>query len=146
MLCSSPASDYHLFPPHFSREIKSSIYFDCEGDEVVFGKLFMAGGLYVFIAWTQHAVQPKGQELTFSCVDFSKNRVGRDRSEKLLNFYFCSQTIIEDGSILMLTLQTLLQFRICAAQFLKAAAAAMKLWTWSAKWLSWRSGHYSVPW
>lgn len=29
----------------------------------------------------------------------------------------------------MLTLQTLLQFRICAAQFLNAAAAAMKLWT-----------------
>lgn len=54
-------------------------------------------------------------------------RVGRDRSEKLLSFYFCSQTIIEDGSILMLTLQTLLQFRICAAQFLNAAAAAMKL-------------------
>ncbi len=46
--------------------MNSSIYFDCPGDDVVLGKLFIAGGLDVFIAGTQHAVQPKGQELTFS--------------------------------------------------------------------------------
>lgn len=46
--------------------MNSSIHFDCQGDEVVPRELFIAGAVYVFIAQAQHAVQPKGQELTFS--------------------------------------------------------------------------------
>lgn len=56
-----------LLSLHFlSQEMNSSIYFDCKGDEVVLRKLFITRGLYVFMARTQHAVQPEGQELTFS--------------------------------------------------------------------------------
>lgn len=58
-------SSYFFSPLNF-REMNSNIYFYCQGDEVVLRKLFLAGGLYVFIARTQHVVQPKGQELTFS--------------------------------------------------------------------------------
>lgn len=43
-----------------------SIYFDCQGDDVVLRKFFIAGGLYAFIARARHVVQPEGQELTFS--------------------------------------------------------------------------------
>lgn len=43
-----------------------SIYFDCQGDDVVLRTFFIAGGLYAFIARARHVVQPEGQELTFS--------------------------------------------------------------------------------
>lgn len=57
---------FFFFHPSILYDKYSSIYFDCQGDEVVLRKLFIAGGLYVFIARTQHVVQPKGQGLTFS--------------------------------------------------------------------------------
>lgn len=93
--------------------MNSSIYFDCPGDDVVLGKLFIAGGLDVFIAGTQHAVQPKGQELTFSkCLcrllflcGFFKEQTesgarGGGGGENLFSLYMYSQAVRENGSIL----------------------------------------------
>lgn len=94
--------------------MNSSIYFDCQGDDVVLRKLFIAGGLDVFIAGTQHVVQPKGARADifemplpppFSYVDFSKGRQtereGRKggRGENLFSLYIYSQAVRENGSI-----------------------------------------------
>lgn len=91
--------------------MNSSIYFDCQGDDVALRKFFIAGGLYVFIARAQHVVQPKGQELTFSkclcrflflCGFFKghRERGGRGRSENLFSLCMYSQAIMENGFIL----------------------------------------------
>lgn len=90
--------------------MNSSIYFDCKGDEVVLRKLFIAGGLYVFIARTQHVAQPEGHELTFSkCLcrllflcGFFKGQTERGGGEvkACLVFTCILQPIVENASIL----------------------------------------------
>lgn len=98
-------------PPHFIflQEMNSRIYSDCRGDEVVLRKLFIAGGLYVFIAWTQHVAQPEGHELTFSkCLcrllflcGFFKGQTERGGGEVTLHSFICIlKPIVENASIL----------------------------------------------
>lgn len=117
--------------------------FTLTGDQVALRKLFIVGGLYMFIAQRQHVVQPKGQELTFSkCLC------------RLL--FLCGFSCVEGGGEVLEAQHCILSYccnyyyintiqKIWAAQFLWQFVV-MKLWTWCTKWLSWHSGHYSVPW
>lgn len=54
----------YLCSPNSLREMSSSIYFDCQGDDVVLRKFLQRGAHMCLLL--EHVVQPKGQELTFS--------------------------------------------------------------------------------
>lgn len=124
----------YFIPHSFTK--KNCVYFvlcECQGDEVILGKV-LAGGSYLFIAWTQHVSQPEGQELTFSkclcrlifCVDHFFQRTERGEGEMWRPVLFthvlatqCRKCLSNSGNVSLLNLQlyTKIKTEILAAQF-----------------------------